>query len=201
VFQNEVAPAKVVRQAKSAVDGAGISLPSLPSFSAPSLPSFGAPSLPSFKAPSLGLTLGTLAIPGASARTPPPSGLEHARSCQVMQAAVPPAAGGLHDLALRIDMYYLADVQVTEVMLRGCRGRAAAVVTIGGGFVLLSKLDVGFGAFMRESVVKARARAVVLMPRLRGCAAAPRLFLCSARSAVRRGFERVVLCQSPARTA
>jgi len=69
VFQNELAPAKAVRAAKSAADGAGISLPSLPSFGAPSL----------------GLTLGTRAIPGARARAPPPSGLERAQSCQVMR--------------------------------------------------------------------------------------------------------------------
>ncbi len=86
VFQNELAPAKAVRAAKSAADGAGISLPSLPSFGAPSLPSFGAPSLPAFKAPSLGLTLGTLAIPGARARARLPqaasSARKAARSCE-----------------------------------------------------------------------------------------------------------------------
>ena len=63
MYQNEGAPAKVAREAKAAVSGAGVSLPSLPSFSAPSLPS-----LPAFKAPSLGapsLNLGTIAIPGA----------------------------------------------------------------------------------------------------------------------------------------
>jgi len=78
VFQNELAPAKAVRAAKSAADGAGISLPSLPSF--------GAPSLPAFKAPSLGLTLGTLAIPGARARARLPqaasSARKAARSCE-----------------------------------------------------------------------------------------------------------------------
>jgi len=72
------------------------------------------------------------------------------------------------------------------------------VVTIGGGFVLLSKLDVGFGAFMRDSVVKARGRAAPPTPRSR----AALLHLahpCSACSAARRGVERVVCCQSTAR--
>jgi hypothetical protein len=73
--------------------------------------------------------------------------------------------------------------KVTEIH---CRGRAAAVVTIGGGFVLLSKLDVGFGAFMRDSVVKARARAAPPTPRSRA-ARPPRACPCSACSAGRRG--------------